>query len=285
MTCSLQFPVTVEAGRPLSLPYLQRRKSILALSALAVIASAAPARTKLAAQESIRHVADQKAAWVAFTGINPISDKWRLLSEVQIRQYDAGRQPMQRFVRTGLLRVLTPGVRLGAGYLFAHTSPPEEFVPTVVRFTEHRTFQQFDMNAATGRFAWNHRYRLEQRWLERLGTSGADSARHLGWNYSNRFRYMARATTSAGGGAPKNGKPYFTAYDELFVSFGRVVRYNVFDQNRAFAGVGYQWSPKLRAEIGYLNQFVLRGNGTDAERNHTLLLGFFSDAPLFRKKK
>ncbi|MEO7997978.1 MAG: DUF2490 domain-containing protein [Gemmatimonadaceae bacterium] len=271
--------------RPPRLALRTSRHTLLALAAFAVSAFAAFDATPLAAQESIRHVVDQPAAWLAFSGANPISDKWRLLSDVQIRQYGAGRQPMQRFFKLGLLRVLTPGVRAGAGYMLAHTSPPEEFVPTVVRFTEHRMFEQFDMNAATGRFAWNHRYRLEQRWLERLGTSGADSATHLGWNYSNRFRYMARVTTSRGGGAPKNGKPYITAYNELFVSFGRIVRYNVFDQNRAFAGVGYQWSPKLRAELGYLNQFVLRGNGTDAERNHTLLLAFSSEAPLYRKKK
>lgn len=263
----------------------QRLRQSLPALALALATSIAARPQSVEAQETIRHTEDQKAAWLAFTGINPISAKWRLLTEVQIRQYDAGRQPMQRFFRTGLLRVLTPGTRAGAGYLFAHTYPPEEFVPIVTRFSEHRMFEQFDMNATTGRFAWNHRYRLEQRWLERLGTTGADSAKHLGWNYSNRFRYMARLTTAPGGGAPKDGKPYFTAYDEIFLSFGRIVRYNVFDQNRAFAGVGYQWSPKIRAELGYMNQFVLRSNGTDAERNHTLLLAFFSDAPLFRKKK
>lgn len=263
---------------------MRLRTSTIRLAAVAAAAALATASTA-GAQETIRHVADQSAAWIAYTGTHPISDNWRLLAETQIRQYDAGRQPMQRFVRAGLLRVLSPGVRFGAGYLFAHTSPPEEFVPTVVRFTEHRAFLQFDMNAATGRFAWNHRYRLEQRRQERLGTSGADSAKHLGWNYTNRARYMARVTTSQGGGAPKNGKSYLTAYDELFVSFGRVVRYNVFDQNRAFVGVGHQWSQKLRAEVGYMNQFVLRGNGTDAERNHTLVLAFSSEAPLYRKKK
>lgn len=255
------------------------------LPALAAAFSIFPDSTANA-QESVRKTADQGATWINYTGIHPISDKWRVLAEAQLRQYDLGQQPMQRFLRGGLLRVIAPGVRVGGGYLFAHTYPPEEFVPTVVRFTEHRTWQQFDMNAATGRFAWNHRYRLEQRWLERMGTSGADSAKRVGWNYSNRMRYMARATTSqGGGGAPKDGKFYLTAFDELFVSFGEKVRYNVFDQNRVFVGVGHQWSPKLRAEFGYMNQIVLRGNGVDTERNHTLMLSFISDAPLYRKKK
>ncbi|MGV3709087.1 MAG: DUF2490 domain-containing protein [Gemmatimonas sp.] len=256
-------------------------------SAVSVVAGALALclSTHTFAQESVRKTADQGAAWINYTGIHPISDKWRWLAEAQLRQYDLGRQPMQRFVRTGLLRVLTPGVRVGGGYFFAHTTPPEEFVPIAVTFTEHRLWQQFDMNAATGRFAWNHRYRLEQRWLERLGTSGADSAQRVGWNYSNRMRYMARATTSqGGGGAPKDGKFYLTAFDELFISFGEKVRYNVFDQNRLFLGVGRQWSPKLRVEFGYLNQIALRGNGVDTERNHTLMLSFISDAPLYLKK-
>ncbi|MBC8086340.1 MAG: DUF2490 domain-containing protein [Phycisphaerae bacterium] len=232
-------------------------------------------------QESIRTTVSQPAAWVNYTGIHPVSDKWRVLAELQFRQYDAGRQPMQRFVRTGLLRVVTPGVRMGGGYLFAHTSPPEDFVPVVVRFSEHRLWQQFDMNANTGKFSWNHRYRLEQRWTQRLGASGADSAQHLGWNYSNRMRYMARVVRAPGGGPPKNGKLYLAAYNELFMSFGRNVRFNVFDQNRAFVGLGKQWSPKFRAELGYMNQLVLRANGTDMERNHTVMLAFASDAAWF----
>lgn len=254
----------------------------LAFAAAACVTASA---NLLSAQESVRHVESQPAAWLSYTGMHPISDKWRLMVEGQIRQYDGGKQPMQRFGRLGLLRVIAPGVRFGGGYLFAHTYPPEEFVPTVVRFTEHRTWQQLDMNANTGRFAWNHRYRLEQRWLERLGTSGADSAQHLGWNYTNRARYAARIVTSmGGGGAPKNHKPYLVASNEVFLNFGRKVRFNVFDQNRLFAGVGYQWSPKLRFETGYMNQVVLRGNGTEMERNHTLIMAFSSDAPLFRKK-
>jgi len=233
------------------------------------------------AQESIRTVVSQPAAWTNYTGIHPISDKWRVLAELQFRQYDAGRQPMQRFVRTGLLRVLSPGVRVGGGYLFAHTFPPEDFVPTVIRFSEHRLWQQFDMNATTGKFSWNHRYRLEQRWLQRLGTTGPDSAQPIGWNYSNRLRYMARVVRAPGGGAPKNGKLYLAASNELFMNFGQKVRFNLFDQNRAFVGVGKQWSPKLRTELGYMNHIVLRANGTDMERNHTVVLAFASDARWF----
>jgi hypothetical protein len=103
----------------------------------------------------------------------------------------------------------------------------------------------------------------------------------VGWNYTNRTRYQLRATAAPGGGSPQDREPYLTAYEELFVSFGRNVRGNIFDQNRAFAGAGYRWSRALRAEAGYLHNYVLRASGQEAEQNHTLLVGIFSEAPLF----
>jgi hypothetical protein len=61
------------------------------------------------------------------------------------------------------------------------------------------------------------------------------------------------------------------------------VRLNVFDQNRAYAGVGYQAGRHTRLEAGYLNQLVLRANGLEMENNHTLQLALYSTAP-FRKR-
>ena len=127
----------------------------------------------------------------------------------------------------------------------------------------------------------DHRYRLEQRWVERRSGTVEESRREA-WTYSNRARYLLRGTLAPGGGAPQGGEPYLAAYDELFVGFGRNVRNNVFDRNRAFVGVGYRWGPALGVEVGYLNQYALRASGTEAERNHVVLVNFVSDAPFFR---
>ena len=79
------------------------------------------------------------------------------------------------------------------------------------------------------------------------------------------------------------GEPYLAASDEIFVGFGRHVQLNVLDQNRAYAGVRYQAGTHTRVELGYLNQWVLRGNGREMESNHTLQLTLYSAAP-FRKR-
>lgn len=250
-----------------------------AAAALLLLLGAAGARAQPPAP--VRTVADEPAAWLAYLGVHPISPRWRVQLEAQLRQTEGVRQPQQRLYRTALLRGLGPRARAGAGYALVRSYPPDEFVATPVPFTEHRAYQQLDLNMGAGPLVVDHRYRLEQRFAERLGV-GASALRRVGWTYTNRARYLLRATLAPGGGAPTAGEPYLTAYDELFVGFGRNVRSNVFDQNRAFVGVGYRWTPVLRAEVGYQNHYVLRANGTDAERNHTLLTTVFSEVPLPR---
>ena len=66
------------------------------------------------------------------------------------------------------------------------------------------------------------------------------------------------------------GKPFqLIASDELFLNLSESDFRTEpgFDQNRAFLGVGYQATPDLRVELGYMNHYVHRY--TDADQvNH-----------------
>lgn len=223
-----------------------------------------------------RRTIDETAAWLAYIGIHPISPNWRLQLEGQLRQLEGGRQPQQRLFRTALLKVVNPAVRYGAGYAFNRSYPPDEFVTNPIPTNEHRSYLQFDLNHAGGIAHWDHRYRLEQRWVERLDASGD----RTGWTYTNRARYFLRSFIAPGGGSPGDNEPYFVGFEEVFVSFGKNVRNNIFDQNRLFLGAGYKWSRALSVEAGYMSQIILRASGTDVERNHMLFVGIVSGAPL-----
>jgi hypothetical protein len=249
------------------------RLSLVALFATPALSGAQSPRTPVTAS----------GAWLAYTGIHPISERWRWQIEGQVRQTDGASRPSQRLYRTALLRMLNSATRVGAGYAFSQTHPPEEFVVDPQLTSEHRTYEQLDLKLPTGPFVIDNRYRLEQRWSERLGT-GAQAGTRLGWTYTNRARYNVKATIAPGGGPPKDGKPYFFVSDEVFVNFGDAVRYSVFDQNRLVGGVGYRFGRMLSSELSYLNQIVVRANGTDEERNNIIVLGFSSEAPLFSPK-
>lgn len=80
---------------------------------------------------------------------------------------------------------------------------------------------------------------------------------------------------------------YLSLMDECFASFGSNITTNVFDQNRAFVGIGFV-IPKLgRLELGYLNQTINKDYGSvleDGENrviskrevNHTLSLALYT---------
>ena len=44
---------------------------------------------------------------------------------------------------------------------------------------------------------------------------------------------------------------YLSAYNEIFLN----TKSSVFDRNRVYGGLGYQFSKNLKLELGYMNQF------------------------------
>lgn len=69
----------------------------------------------------------------------------------------------------------------------------------------------------------------------------------------------------------------FVTWDEFFV---RVNSTNWggksgFDQNRAFAGLGWSFNKNFRAELGYLNQYIEDANHVNATMHHLIMGSLF----------
>jgi hypothetical protein len=247
----------------------------------AALAAATLAPAAATAQPSgPRDVADNTNAWAMYFGDHAVSRRWALHAEAQVRRAGgaaglAGWQ--QLLLRPGLIYTLSPGARVTAGYAFVDTWPYGD-QPVVARFPEHRLWQQLQLGHATGRVAWQHRYRVEQRWVARpLDAAGARDR-----TYSNRARYLVRASIPLRGRTLEVGEAYATAYDELFANWGRNVGRNVLDQNRLYGALGWRLAATTRVEAGYLQQLVLKPNGAQVERNHTLQLAVFQNAAFLR---
>lgn len=74
-------------------------------------------------------------------------------------------------------------------------------------------------------------------------------------------------------------KLYIPIWNEVFFNFGSNVKGNVFDQNRAFIGLGYKLTNTTRMELGYMEQTVQKRGGEIWERNHTMALWIMSKWP------
>lgn len=184
--------------------------------------------------------------WIIYIGSKKIDDKWNWHHEVQYRNYNFIGDLEQLLLRTGFGVNLTPGnnnLLLGYGYILS-----ENYIAGTddkLSIGEHRIFQQFITKQNFGRVSIQHRYRIEERWVE-------DS------DFKWRFRYFLALNIALNNKELVADTWYLSLYDEIFLNGQNAV----FDRNRMYAALGYRVSPQLKVELGFMSQvFEKRSRG------------------------
>ena len=105
-----------------------------------------------------------------------------------------------------------------------------------------------------------HRYRLEQRYMDR--PSGA--------SWQHRARYFVQITWPV----PNHPSWSLSAYEEAFVGLRALTNpvQNLLQQNRLSVALNHKLANGTALQLGYLQQALWKGDGR-AERNRTLLVG------------
>ncbi len=221
----------------------------------------------LSAQENDPNIANQFNSWFMYFGNHRLSERWGLHTEYQWRRSEGAKFWQQSLMRLGIDYYTKSNVMLTGGYGWIVTYPYGE-QPIGQETTEHRLWQQLILNQTAGRFNFQHRYRLEQRWIE--NTAGAGDA----WTYANRARYRLFVAIPLNRKTMTENTWFLALYDEIFLGFGKnVSKKNILDQNRAYAAIGYQLRPGVNLQLGYLYHQVFKSDGIRRENNHTLQVG------------
>ena len=202
-------------------------------------------------------VIDRNAiGWYTYNGDHKLADRWELHTEYQWRRIDFIRTWQQSLARVGLVYKITDRVKVSGGYTQFTTYPYGKF-PSAdmgVPVPENRIYEDIEVSDQFGRLVLSHRFRLEQRWI---GQPSNKNPRTIAdWEYQHRIRYQLSATFPLNGTTIDNGEFYLNAFDELFISFGRNVGLNVFNQNRLSGGVGYQVRNNFKVELNYFNRVL-----------------------------
>lgn len=224
-----------------------------------------------------RNIARQHNAWFPLNASLRFSEKFGLSAEYQFRASGPLEETQQHLLRAGIDHFINESASLTAGYALVVTYPYGE-QPVAGEFMEHRAWQQALLSHKTGRVAISHRYRLEQRWIETVALNEQN------WTYFNRMRYRVWMSIPLNKPAIEPQTLFAAVANEAFVSFGKNVRYNVFDQNRFYTGLGYQATAALQVQAGYLNQTIYKANGRNMEINHTWQLGMTWKLDLRKKE-
>ncbi|MDR6514573.1 DUF2490 domain-containing protein [Chryseobacterium camelliae] len=193
-------------------------------------------------------------AWYMYFGNNKISKRLNWHNEIQYRSFDGGTDLEQLLIRTGIgydLSENNNNILLGYGFILSQPYMDGEKQENI----EHRIFQQYITKQKFGRFNIQHRYRLEERFLEE--------------DFRMRFRYYLNFNI------PINNKEmlpktfYASVYNEIFLHLDSPA----FDRNRVYGALGYVISKNLRIEAGYMNQIQENKNRGQIQ------IGFYNNIP------
>lgn len=229
------------------------RKSCLSLRFLVVLSITA---LHTNAQETGE---DNWGAWYMYFGTNKVSDDLCIHTEAQFRYYEVTSTFNQLLLRTGLNYHINENAIATLGYGYISTDGSFEEFPGEENTSEHRIFQQFILKNNVGKFKFEHRYRIEQRFINNMA---ADLTEH-------RARYRLQLTY------PINENWFLNAYDEVFVN----LQEPIFGQNRLYGAIGYKFNDNLSIQLGYLkNHFT----GINFDR---FQLGIFFNTDLRKQKE
>nr|WP_299343899.1 DUF2490 domain-containing protein [Allomuricauda sp.] len=179
----------------------------------------------------------QFGAWYMYFGMNRISEKLSIHSEAQFRYYETLDNFNQLLLRTGLNYHIGSNAIATAGYAFIRTDPSFLENEGGLDSREHRIFQQFILTNKVWEFLFEHRYRLEQRFID----------------FGNRTETQHRARYRLQLTLPLTGTFFLNFYDELFIN----LQDQLYDQNRLYGAFGIRITENSNVQLGYLrNQFA-----------------------------
>jgi len=216
---------------------------------------------------SQKNIDTQSGSWWMYFGNHKISDKLSLHTEYQFRRNDFASYWQQSLMRVGLDYHFNKENSATAGYGWI-VSFPYGKQPIQVQTTEHRIWQQFINQSNSGRFYFHHRYRLEQRFIENARLDSNNVKIVDGYKFRQRARYRFLVTIPITNKKMEDNTLFFSAYEEVFLGFGKGIGKNILDQNRLFFGLGWRFNKQFNLQAGYLNQFIVKSDGINMERNH-----------------
>ncbi len=207
--------------------------------------------------------------WAGWFNNVKLNNKWGINNDIQLRMRDKWNYGAILLIRPGVNYYLKPNQTITAGYAFTLTL--DELDANETRIGEHRIWEQYIYTHKIFGAAVQHRARFEQRFLQRPGDADF---------FSQRARYFFRGIIPL---TQSTQKPFdqglfASIQNELFFNVQNKEKLNgkVFDQNRAYASVGYRLSKQYDVELGYMHQFLERSAGTPNSNNHIIQLAFYS---------
>ena len=178
-------------------------------------------------------------AWYMYFGKIQLNDKFSIHNETQWRQHQIAGDFQQSLSRVGINYHINKDNIFTVGYGFINTNVTPRNTETENIFSnEHRIWQQYIQKHQVNRLYFDHRFRLEQQFINNNGTE----------KYNNRTRYKIGLAIPLTQKEMADKTLFFYWYDEVFLNISDTP----FSQNRFYTALGYKFNKSFSLQAGYL---------------------------------
>ncbi|MCO4294720.1 DUF2490 domain-containing protein [Solitalea sp. MAHUQ-68] len=185
---------------------------------------------------------------------------WGGFLDVPIRSTDNYEQLQQFIIRPAVSYKFNKNFTAAVGY--AYVSNYSYMDDIRHHSDEHRPWEQLIYNHNIGRVLFFHRLRNEHRWISSVATPND-------YKTQQRIRYYLRGMIWFKQDSALKKGFYGVLQDEIMFNYinKETTNNSFFDQNRAYAAIGYKFNRMLDLEGGYMYQLSKQRNGTTLTNN------------------
>lgn len=214
-------------------------------------------------QTTGRQVEVKEEAWLQYYNTLKFSPRFSLKTDAGLREELTFDKLKQLLIRAGVYYQLHPQATVGLGAAYFLSDQQGSMRP------EWRPYQEVLLEGSRlGRLEVSHRFRLEERFFRNVTREGLPSGTNF--NYRARYRVQLQIPLNQ---KEMTGKTWFVSlFDEVMLNFGDEVVYNVLNNNRLGAGLGYLATEKLRVVPTYVFQIGQGARGNAYTHTHILWL-------------
>lgn len=207
--------------------------------------------------------------WFGFYTKYHFNDRWAYYGEYHLRLKDDFSHMGQVYLRMGATYKIAKYLDFTVGFVNPYYWAPNQRDPAVDKVVpQYRLWQQAVLATPFDHIKVYHQLRLEQRY-RRAYQKGAD------FQLTHRFRYKLTLYVPLNHREFTKGSLFFSLYEEIFIQAGKSVIYNHLEDNRIFAGLGYNISAPWQVQLGYMYSFRHDGAPFKYENRHIVRLSLY----------
>jgi len=204
----------------------------------------------------------QYNGWLFWSHQQKLSKHWQISSDAQIRSANQAKYVSNLLLRAGLGYLLSDKQTILLGYTYFGSWEKEN--GDFQSEPENRIYQQYQIENKVSRIQITNRLRYEQRFIKRTNHNV----------FAQRFRHYIQLQIPIIADAEFKKGIYTSIQNEIFLNVQgkNKINHSLYNQNRAYAGVGYRLSEELEIETGYMFRYQIEADQNVRNNIFQLLL-------------